>query len=333
MLNKPLFVAVQSDLICTATSSFQRNFVHKGDFEMKTKKASKTNTSRIIFFTIALTYNLILGFYLRDFLVLSPTLQVFYLLSALPTLFLTVKINSKVMRAAVYISLILIACMNVAYAIYCRRAFPFLALISLIIVFLYFITFVDNTGKDNLLTKICVLIVSAFIIVLLFSAYIFIYRQENVSLTNGQATLWDTKTVELADEICADCDTDEEKVKAIYNWMIHNFEYDYEYEPIVQYFSVCKTLSTRKGICYDFSHLFAALCRSQNIPCYVVDGDKRDNAQYHHTWNRVCFDSAWWNVDITFDTTEFHNQNSLYGFRNVKSACLQEADYYLTRIY
>ena len=31
----------------------------KGDFEMKTKKASKTNTSRLIFFTIALTYNLI----------------------------------------------------------------------------------------------------------------------------------------------------------------------------------------------------------------------------------------------------------------------------------
>ena len=61
---------------------------------MKTKKVSKTNTSRSVFFTIALTYNLILGFYLRDFLVLSSILQVFYLLSALPTLFLTVKINT-----------------------------------------------------------------------------------------------------------------------------------------------------------------------------------------------------------------------------------------------
>ena len=73
MLNKPLFVAVQSVLLCTATSSFQRIFAHKGDFEMKAKKETKTNTSRIIFFTIALTYNLILGFYLRDFLVLSRT--------------------------------------------------------------------------------------------------------------------------------------------------------------------------------------------------------------------------------------------------------------------
>lgn len=48
---------------------------------MKTTKASKTNTrSRIIFFAIAFTYNLVLGFCLKDFLMLSPTLQVFYLL-------------------------------------------------------------------------------------------------------------------------------------------------------------------------------------------------------------------------------------------------------------
>lgn len=77
----------------------------------------KTTKIRIIFFAIALTYNLILGFYLRDFLVLSPTLQVFYLLSVVPTLFLVVEINSKAMRTAVYISLMLIACMNIAYDI------------------------------------------------------------------------------------------------------------------------------------------------------------------------------------------------------------------------
>ena len=245
----------------------------------------KTTKIRIIFFAIALTYNLILGFCLRDFLVLSPTLQVFYLLSILPTMFLTVKINSKVMIASVYILLIFIACMSIAYAIYCRRVFPFLALIPLAIIFMYFIVFANKTGKDKLLTKIYVLIVSELIIALLFSAYIFVYKQDDVSLTNGQATLWDTDTVKLADEICNDCDTDEEKVKAIYKWIIYNFEYDYDCEPLIQYFNVRKTLSTRKGICYDFSHLFAALCRSQNIPCYVVDGDKRDNAQYHHTWN------------------------------------------------
>ena len=130
-------MAVQSVLLCTATSSFQWIFVHKGDFEMKTTK------TRIIFFTIALTYNLILGFYLREFLVLSPTLQVFYMLSALPTLFLAVEIKTKAMRAVVYILLILIACMNIAYAIYCRRVFSILAIISLGVVFMYFVAFAN----------------------------------------------------------------------------------------------------------------------------------------------------------------------------------------------
>ena len=300
---------------------------------MKTKKASKANTSKLIFFTIALTYNLILGFYLRDFLVLSPTLLVFYLLSALPTLFLTVKINSKAMRTAVYILLILIACMNIAYAVYCRRVFPFLALISLVIVFIYFICFTDNKGKDTVLTKIFVLAVFFAILSLLLSAYIFVYKQDDVSLMNGQATLWDTKTMELANEICADCDTDEEKVKAIYEWMIHNFEYDYECEPLIQYFNVCKTLSTRKGICYDFSHLFAALCRSQNIPCYVVDGDKRDNIQYHHTWNRVYLDGSWWNMDVTFDTVQTKKHEQLYGFKKIGNPYIQDKEYQITKIY
>ena len=293
----------------------------------------KTTKSRIIFFTLALTYNLMLGFYLRDFLVLSPTLQVFYLLSALPTLFLIVEIKTKAMRAAVYILLILIACMNIAYAIYCRRVFPILAIISLGVVFIYFVAFANATRKDKLLTNIYVLIVSALIVALFFSAYIFVYKQTDLSLTNGHATLWDTNTLKLADEICVDCDTDEEKVKAIYKWMIYNFEYDYDCEPLIQYFNVRKTLSTRKGICYDFSHLFAALCRSQNIPCYVVDGDKRDNAQYHHTWNRVYFDSSWWNIDVTFDTVQTKNQGSLYGLREIEAQYIQDGEYFIKRIY
>ena len=110
--------------------------------------------TRLIFLAISLIYNLILGFYLRDFLVLSAALQALYLLSALPSLFLAVKIKTKAMKAAVYISLILIACMNFAYAVYCRRVFPFLAIISLAIVLTYYNIFSKNTSKENLLTKI-----------------------------------------------------------------------------------------------------------------------------------------------------------------------------------
>ena len=127
--------------------------------------------------------------------------------------------------------------------------------------------------------------------------------------------------------------TDEEKVKEIYNWIIHNFEYDYECKLIVQYFNVRKTLITRKGICYDFSHLFAALCRSQNIPCYVVGGDKRNNLNYHHTWNRVYFYDSWWQLDLTFDSIQNKEQGQLYGFREIESYAAPDNEYHITRIY
>ena len=289
--------------------------------------------TRLIFFAIASTYNLLLGLYLKNFLVLSLTLTVFYLLSVLPCLFLFVEIKTKAMRTAVYISLSLIACMNIAYAICCRRVFPFLALISLVIVFLYFIVFTYNAGKDKLLTKILVFVLSAVILSLLFSAYIFVYKQDDLSLINGQATLWDTATVELADEICSDCDTEEEKIKAIYEWMTRSFEYDYDCNPAIQYFNIRKILRTRKGICYDFAHLFAALCRSQNIPCYVVDGNKRENVQYHHTWNRVYFNDSWWNIDVTFDTIQTINRECLYGLRKIDCAFVTDEEFFITKIY
>lgn len=302
---------------------------------MKTKKTSKTNTrSRIIFFAIALTYNLMLGLYLKDFLALSSMMVTLYLLSVLPTLFFVLKIRSTPMRAIVLIVLFFVMVMSIVSSLSCRRLLPMLTFVVTAIEMMYF-GIVDNSfGKDKLLTKICVLVLTAFIAVLLFFSYNFVYKPEAPYLSNGRDTLWDTQTEELADEICADCDTDEEKVKAIYEWMIHNFEYDYEYEPIVQYFNVRKTLSTRKGICYDFSHLFAALCRSQNIPCYVVDGDKRDNPGYHHTWNRVCFEGSWWNVDITFDTVQSKKQDIFYGFRHVGvNAYAYDSEYKLIRVY
>ena len=63
---------------------------------------------RYIFLAIAVIYNLLLRLYLKDFLVLSSILLTFYLLSALPTLFLLIDIRSKGMRAVIFILLSLI---------------------------------------------------------------------------------------------------------------------------------------------------------------------------------------------------------------------------------
>ena len=198
---------------------------------------------------------------------------------------------------------------------------------------MYLAIFDDSSGKDTLLTKIYVLAVSVFIIVSLILSYNFDCKPDSPYLMNGGATLWDTQTEELADEICAGCDTDAEKVQAFYEWIISNCEYDYEADPLFQYFDVRKTLQTKQGICFDFSHLFAAFCRSQNIPCYAVDGISRKNSADRHTWNRVYYDGTWWNVDITIDNSRTANGKELYGFHKLEGAFVPDEDFFITKIY
>ena len=126
---------------------------------------------------------------------------------------------------------------------------------------------------------------------------------------------------------------DEEKILAIYEWIISNCEYDYEADPLFQYFDVRKTLRTKQGLCFDFAHLFAAFCRSQNIPCYAVDGVSYKDSAARHTWNRVYFDGVWWNVDITCDISRTAIGKKLYGFQQLESATARDEDYFITKIY
>ena len=301
---------------------------------MKTKKAYKTNSrSRIIFFAIALTYNLLLGIYLKDFLVLSPMFTTFYLLSVLPTLFFVIRIRSNAMRAIVYVALIFVLGMSAVSFVCCRRFLAIMTMLEMVVMLMYLALSYSSSGRDKLLTKIYILAVAALIVATLFSSYNFVFKPEAPYLNNGGATLWDTQTEELADEICAGCETDEEKVQAFYHWMIENFEYDYEADPLIQYFDVRRTLRTRKGLCYDFANLFAAFCRSQNIPCYVIDGMSRINRADLHTWNRVYYNGSWWNMDVTHDITYAANGKNLYGFNELESISAFDEDFFMTKIY
>lgn len=116
-------------------------------------------------------------------------------------------------------------------------------------------------------------------------------------------------------------------------WMIANLEYGYNYNAIFQYFDVRKTLRTKQGVCFDFSHLFAALCRSQNIPCYAVDGISFKDSTVQHTWNRVYYDGFWWNMDVTHDITGTAEGKDLYGFRKLGGAFAPDEDFFITKIY
>ena len=237
------------------------------------------------------------------------------------------------MRAIVYIVLFFVLLLSTLSFVLCRRLLPIITMITTAAEMMYLAIFDNSSGKDKPLTKIYVLTVSALIAVTLFVSYNFVSKPETPYLLNGGTTLWDTQTEELADEICTGCETDAERVQAIYSWMIANLEYDYNYNAIFQYFDVRKTLGTKQGVCFDFSHLFAALCRSQNIPCYAVDGISYKDNSVQHTWNRVYYDGTWWNMDVTHDITGTAEGNELYGFRELDTASSPDEDFFITKIY
>ena len=228
---KSLFVVVQSAPL------YDHFFVSK-DFLTLRRFEMKNTKSRIIIFVMALTYNLLLGLYLKDFLVLSQTLTAFFLLSVLPAFFLLIETRSRAMKAIVYIALLLDILMNLIYFICCRRLLPVMTILLLVTELMYYITCTVRVNNDRLLTKICVWLIAGLILVTIITAYNFVCKPEAPYLSNGGATLWDTQTEDLADEICAGCDTDAEKVQMIYSWIIQNFEYDYDYYAFIQYFDI-----------------------------------------------------------------------------------------------
>ena len=183
--------------------------------------------TRLIFFSVAEVYNLLLGLYLKDFLVLSPILLTFYLLTVLPTLFLLADVRSKSMRALIFTLLLLIGLIDLTYLFRCRRIFLFPTIISLVIVLIYFGAYIEEPKKDRFLTKNFVLAVMGIVAVNSISAYRFMYNSKEPYLDNGRDTMWNTQTEELADELSSNCETDAEKVKVFHKWIVENFEYDF----------------------------------------------------------------------------------------------------------
>ena len=105
-----------------------------------------------------------------------------------------------------------------------------------------------------------------------------------------------------AAEICKGAATDAEKVTAIYNYIAGHYTYDTKLADEITSGKVSKyipdtsaTLSSSKGICYDLSSLFAAMCRSQSIPCSLTKGYA---GRSYHAWNKVNVDGAWYQIDL-----------------------------------
>ncbi|MFY9568447.1 MAG: transglutaminase-like domain-containing protein [Acetivibrionales bacterium] len=116
---------------------------------------------------------------------------------------------------------------------------------------------------------------------------------------------YEMEAIKKAEELTKGLKSDSEKIEKIYEYIVSNFTYDYgkistldtTYAP-----NIDNIFSSGKGICYDFSSVFAAMLRSRGIPAKLVKG-YTTNVKGYHAWNEV-YDSRtgeWIVIDTTYD--------------------------------
>lgn len=126
-----------------------------------------------------------------------------------------------------------------------------------------------------------------------------VYRVSTTEITFSKDDAVGTKAAEL----CLDKADEAAKIVAIHNYIAANFSYDNDFAAGVNSGRIKNytpdtgaVLEAKKGICYDFSALFAAMCRSQDIACKIEKGYV--NGTYH-AWNSVFTEGRWNSLDLT----------------------------------
>ncbi len=147
----------------------------------------------------------------------------------------------------------------------------------------------------------------------------FLNSIQNINFTK------DSATVKKAAELMQGAPTDIKKVENVYKFIVDNITYDKDkaakaqagqlsgYVPAVDVI-----LNSKKGICFDYSSLMAAMLRSQGIPAKMVFGYVAPNNVYH-AWNEVYIKGEGWikiNGSIYFDGKNFVRMDSTFASSN-----------------
>lgn len=129
-----------------------------------------------------------------------------------------------------------------------------------------------------------------------------------------------------------DFSTDEEKVRAIYTWLIQNVEYDpkayklfnYSFknykernskEEKNRYKIIAHTLKNGKAVCEGYAMTFEKLLQLQGIDNYLIRGDTKTNFKdigrkfnNNHMWNAVKIDGNYYLFDATWGAGKYTNK-------------------------
>ncbi len=112
-----------------------------------------------------------------------------------------------------------------------------------------------------------------------------------------------------ARQLAAGAENEGDVLRSVYDWLVTNISYDTAkasqlanttgYIP-----NPDETLSSRRGICFDYASLAAAMFRSLNIPCQIVTGYVSPDNIYH-AWNMIYIDGSWVSAHISVEADKW----------------------------
>lgn len=134
-----------------------------------------------------------------------------------------------------------------------------------------------------------------------------------------------SQAVALAAELTAGMTDNLEKVQTIYNYVVQNISYDRQLAANVQsgYLpDVDQVLAKKKGICFDYAALMAAMLRSQEVPTKLVVGY---TGKVYHAWINVYSEQEGW-IDgvIYFDGQNWKLMDPTFASSNNSSQAIMK---------
>lgn len=164
----------------------------------------------------------------------------------------------------------------------------------------YLFRVMQNTGDNNYVE------LNSMVVDVQLADEFYPYLRPNAVVRYGS----NSDCVVLANDLADGAKNQGDVVQAICNYIVENVKYDSEkaremtdvhgYLP-----NPDNTINSRKGICFDYTALAAAMLRSQGIPTRMVTGYILPDYLYH-SWISVYINGAWRNVQFNVEPNRWN---------------------------
>lgn len=115
-------------------------------------------------------------------------------------------------------------------------------------------------------------------------------------LRSGELAMVNEQVIELARSVTKQADSDYEHARLLFHYFVDHFKY--QYPPASR--GAISFLADKSGDCGEYAFLYAACCRTLDIPCRSIVGSWAHGKMQAHVWNEVFIeDKGWLPVDCS----------------------------------